>query len=176
MIRLNLLPHRLAQQRAAADVLKHKACTVIAAAVGLSLGIALISWGLLWQQQQRHAYLQRLTANLAVDAQHSQALSAQIAAQQAQQAELAHLMAQQALPWFLLTQLQALLPPSLHLTQLAWQPPYLTLEGLSHSHEAIALLMTDLNQTPWLNHATLLSSQQQADAWAFALSVQMEQP
>ncbi|MBP6117364.1 MAG: PilN domain-containing protein [Neisseriaceae bacterium] len=176
MIRLNLLPHRTEQRQRASSNLRRQAYWGLGIFLALVVVVTLALSLALWQQQQRNRYLQTLITTQTAIAQRSQTLSEQVAERQAQGQQLNHALAQQSLPWYMLTQLQSIIPNGLQLTSLAWQPPYLTLEGLASSHEAIALLVTDMNQAPWLTEATLLSSQQQDRAWSFALSTEMSPP
>lgn len=172
MIQLNLLPHRLEQQRAAIMTLRQRCYWTLGSSLLLSSLITLGLWAWLQQQQQRNAYVQMLIQTATPAAQASQKLSDQIDVLRAQRQTLAQRLSQQAYPWFLLTQLQTTLPNSLHLTSLSWQQPYLALEGVALSHEAIILFVGQLNQASWLTQATLLSSQQQDGVWVFALSAQ----
>lgn len=172
MIRINLLPHRLAQQQVATLGLRRQALWVMC----LTLGIGLFVAGGLWftlAQQQRHN--DRLRAQIQAQiplAQATQTLIERITDLHARRHAWHAHMAQQAQPWRLLTQLQALMPNSLYLTQLSWQASLLSLEGQAGSHEAIALFVSQLNQARWLQQVTLASSQQQSGVWTFTLHAQ----
>lgn len=173
MIRLNLLPHRLIQQHFVTTRLRRKIIGCFSVAGVLCLLVTLGLYQALWQQQQRNLYLQTQSATHDASAQEGQALQTQITDHQVQQQQLSDLMAQQHIPWFILTQLETLMPQSLYLTNLIWQTPLLSIEGLANSHEAIALLVSALNQSPWLTNTTLLSSQQQAESWVFVINTEM---
>lgn len=172
MIRINLLPHRLVQQHADTLIRRQHLFWVLVTTLLLGLAIGLGLWLRLHQQQQHNQALHTLIQTHQPQAEAAQALAAQLNQLTMRHQSLARHLAQQTHAWQLLTQLQTLMPNSLYFTQVVWHQPLLSLEGQAGSHEAIALLVAQLTQLDWLQHVTLVSSQQQPDHWTFTLHAQ----
>jgi len=158
MIRINLLPHREEKRKERCKQFYVTAGLMFLLGVAVLLLVHVVNAGDLDQQSARNKFLQDEVATLDNEIDAIKNLRSQIDRLLARKQVIESLQSDRAETVHLFNELAARIPPGVFLTTMSQSGSKITLKGYAQSNARVSIMMSSLNDSPFLGGSEVVKS------------------